>query len=224
MNRFFHLITTIANAFKKQKAFVLTFTLLFSIPVLNACTPIGVVVGAGATAGSMALEERGFKQGSKDLAMGLEINKLLVEKDSALFLNVGVTVHEARILLTGAVSDQDSRLSALAIVWKIDGVEEVINEIQITEEGGILDRSRDTIVKVKLASTLTFDEEVHAVNYYSSVVNGTVYLFGIAQDEKEIARVIDHAKQLSYVRRVVSHMRLKNDPDRIAWLVKNKVE
>ena len=35
---------------------------------------------------------------------------------------------------------------------------------------------------------------------------------GIAQDQAEIDRVTTHARQVRYVRRVVSHVRLKNDP------------
>jgi hypothetical protein len=37
---------------------------------------------------------------------------------------------------------------------------------------------------------------------------------GIAQDQTEIDRVTIHARQVRYVRRVVSHVRLKNDPRR----------
>lgn len=213
-------VDTQAYSSVRKSIFISIVICLFSL-ILSGCTAIGVVVGAGAAAGSMALEERGFEQGTIDRAMGLEINKLLADKNNDLFLNVSITVVEGRVLLTGAVNDQESRISVLQTAWKVDGVDEVINEIQITQDGGILNLSRDTLVKGELVAAITFDKNVHAVNYYTSVVNGTVYLFGIAQDSKEVERVIDHAKQLSYVRRVISQMRLKDDPDRLAWLEKH---
>ena len=37
---------------------------------------------------------------------------------------------------------------------------------------------------------------------------------GIAQDSAELERVTNHARQVRYVRRVVNHARLKNDPRR----------
>jgi osmotically-inducible protein OsmY len=41
-------------------------------------------------------------------------------------------------------------------------------------------------------------------------VNGTVYVMGIAQSQAEVDRVRDHARQLAYVRRVVSYVRVKD--------------
>ena len=52
------------------------------------------------------------------------------------------------------------------------------------------------------------------INYTIETVNRIVYLMGIAQDQAEIDRVTTHARQVRYVRRVVSHVQLKNDPHR----------
>ena len=45
-------------------------------------------------------------------------------------------------------------------------------------------------------------------------MNGTVYLIGVAQSQKELDRVRDHARQIRYVRRIVSHVRIK---EREGW-------
>ena len=45
-------------------------------------------------------------------------------------------------------------------------------------------------------------------------MNGTVYLMGIAQNQAELNRVKNHARGLDYVRRVISHVRLKKPPMR----------
>ena len=51
---------------------------------------------------------------------------------------------------------------------------------------------------------------VYSINYTIDTVNGTVYLLGIAQDATELQRVRAHARALDYVRRVISHVRVKS--------------
>lgn len=181
---------------------------------VSGCTPLGAAIGAGAMAGSVAMEERSMKDSIRDRGIILEINDLLAKKSGSLFTNVSVDVVEGRVLLTGAVASQEDRLEALKLAWQVDDVEEVINEIQVTEKGGITNLSRDTLINTRLSSAMTFDRRIQAVNYEISVVNGTVYLFGIAESQAEVDRVIAHARELPYVRHIVSHMRMKNDPAR----------
>ena len=40
-------------------------------------------------------------------------------------------------------------------------------------------------------------------------VNGIVYLIGIAQNQKELDRVLAHAREINYVRNIISHVRVK---------------
>ena len=56
-----------------------------------------------------------------------------------------------------------------------------------------------------------FDSKIKAINYAIDTVNGTVYLMGVAQNEWELSLVSNHARSLDYVRRVVSHVRIKSD-------------
>jgi osmotically-inducible protein OsmY len=41
------------------------------------------------------------------------------------------------------------------------------------------------------------------------VENGVVYLMGIAQDRAELDRVVDHARNIGLVTKVVSYVRIK---------------
>ena len=195
--------------------------LWFALVVLilgAGCSPIGLAVGAGATAGSVAMEERSFSDSINDREMLLAINKRLADESTDLFANVSVDVVEGRVLLTGAVAEQEMRINAVRLAWQVDDVAEVINEIQITEGGDLFDTGRDALVATKLGAALTLDRRVQAVNYEISATNGTVYLFGIAQNRAEVERVIAHAREQSYVRRIVDHMILKDDPVRQARL------
>lgn len=190
--------------------------LLLSLPVLAGCTPVGVVVGAGATAGSIALEERGFEQGVKDRATEAAIAKQLLDFEFDAFRHINIEVVENRVLLTGVVAQQDHRVEAVKIAWAREGVTDVINEVIVGDAKSLLDSSKDAWIVAQLRTAVTLDEQIKAVNYSFEAVGGIVYLFGIAQNEAEIKRVTAHAREIDSVRRVVSHhMLLKSDPRRV---------
>lgn len=189
---------------------------------LSACAPLGIAVGAGAAGGAMALEERGFTASARDKITGTTIEKKLIDHSFELFRNVGVTVIEDRVYLTGVVATQDQRIEAAKIAWGTDRVRDVVNEIEIGERGDLIDSGRDQAIETKLSSILTFDGQVSAVNYSIEAVNGTVYIFGIAQSEAEIERIKSQARGVANVRRIVSHAVLKNDPARQEWLRKQE--
>src|SRR6185503_5326815 len=77
---------------------------------LAACSPVGMAVGAGATAVNMAMEERGFGNAVRDNVIWTDINGRLLNKDPKLFQNVNLQVQEGRVLLTGFVQQPEDRV------------------------------------------------------------------------------------------------------------------
>ncbi|MEE2722499.1 MAG: BON domain-containing protein, partial [Pseudomonadota bacterium] len=84
-----------------------------------------------------------------------------------------------------------------------------INEIEVAESGGLTGYGRDIWISTRLQSALLFDKQVSSINYSIKTVRGTVYLIGIAQSRMELDRVINHARSLDYVRKVVNHVKIK---------------
>jgi osmotically-inducible protein OsmY len=174
---------------------------------LGGCA--GIAIGAGATVATAAVDERGVKGTANDLATATSITAIWVKHDSSLATDLDVTVSQGRALLTGTVTTQARRLEAVRLAWRAAGVKTVINEIQVRGAGGISGYARDGWITTQIVSRLSFDRRVNQINYTVETVNGIVYLMGIAQDQAEIDRVANHARQVRYVRRVVSHVRLK---------------
>lgn len=185
--------------------------LCFMALSLSACTT-GPVVGAAATAGVTIAQERSAGSAIDDGVIAFTINERLFNFHVDLFQAVGVEVYEGRVLLTGGVPRPDDRIEAVRIAWLADGVTEVLNEIQVTDQGGIVNYARDVWITTQLRSKLLLDKEVHAINYNVETVNGVVYLIGIAQDQGELERVTNHARTIGNVIKVVSHARLKDEP------------
>ena len=177
-----------------------------------ACSPTGMAVGGAAAAGVAASEERGLQGALDDTEIRLQINHLWLQESEALFREVNLQVQEGRVLLSGNVPDPETRVTAVRLAWQADGVREVINEIEVADTSSLTDLARDTWIATKLKTRLLLDRDVFSINYSIEVVNGTVYLMGIAQNQAELDRVIGHAKDVAYVRRVVSYVRLKDAP------------
>ena len=181
---------------------------------LGGCTPVGVAIGAGATAATAASQERGFQGALQDTETRLDINHLFLQESQTLFTDINLQVQEGRVLLTGAVEKPETELMAVRLAWQGKGVREVINEIDVTDQSSVGDVARDLWIETQLEGKLLIDSGVTSINYSVESVNNTVYLMGIAQDQNELTRVIGHAKDISYVRGVVNYVRLKDDPAR----------
>jgi len=177
---------------------------------LSGCTPAGVAVGAAASAGVVAAQERPVSAAIDDVATEVEINALYLEHSTTLFIDVSVDSVEGRVLLTGKVEKPDTRIDAARLAWQAGGVLEVMNEIEVTDQSGLLDYTRDVWISTQLRSELLLDKHVRSINYSVETVNGVVYLMGVAQHQSELERVVGHARDIAYVRRIVSYVRLKD--------------
>ena len=185
--------------------------LVASALVLGACQSL--LVGGAAVVGVAAVQERSVGAALDDATIQLLINQKLLETDEVLFLRVGIEVVEKRVLLTGSVNIPDDRVKAVRAAWQVDGVREVLNEIQIAERD-TLSYLNDARITAQLRFQMLTDAEVADVNYSVDTVNGTVYLMGIAVDQAELDRVSDYARAISGVENVISHVRLSDDPRR----------
>lgn len=188
--------------------------------LLGACSPVGIAVGGAAVAGTTAMQERGFEQALSDKGTELSIQRRVIDADFDTFRRVDVSVVEGRVLLTGVVPKAEDRVRAVRAAWRTDGVVEVINEIQVGEPADMVGSGFDLKIEKALELALTLDRDVQAVNYIPDSADGTLFLIGIAQSQAELDRVIAHAREVERVRRVVSHVQIKDSPARQAVLAR----
>lgn len=175
--------------------------------VLPSCTPIGVATGAAATTGVAAAREGGIRGTLSDVRIAALIQDAWFKYDLETFSKLSVTVTQGRALITGVVQNPEQRLEAVRLAWQVEDVQQVINEIQVTDSEGISTFARDKWVTTRLRTALTFDGDVQSINYSIDTVHGTVYLMGIAQDQAELNQVIETARTIPDVKRVVSYVK-----------------
>jgi osmotically-inducible protein OsmY len=184
------------------------------LPLLAGCTAWGMALGGGATAATAGSEERGFGQAVNDNGIMLGITNAMLQTDANMLHQVDVEVHEGRVLLAGRVDKPETRVTAVRLAWQQPNVVEVIDQIKVAESESLGEYAHDVWLAQELRNTLLIDSRVRSINYNVDCVAGTIYLMGVAQNQAELQRVIDHARDISYVRGVVSFVRLKNDSAR----------
>jgi len=182
----------------------------------SGCTTLGVAVGAGAAAGVAVAEERSVEDAAKDTKIAFVIGEALFQTQiDDLFRPINIDVVEGRVMLTGMVKTQELADKAGEIAWKAEGVRHVYNDIQVGD-GSLVDPVRDRWITTTLRSRLLADGSVYDINYSITTVAGVIHLIGIARDEAEHDRVRAYARDIAHVRRVVDHVLLKSDPQRLA--------
>ncbi len=197
---------TIRLAVSRTKLFVV-IAAVFAMTNLTGC--VGMIIGGAATAGVAAYQERGIKGFAADTETATKVRTKILEADNQLFNDVGVEVYEGRVLLTGRVPSEEKRAEAVKISWSVVDVKDVINEVAVSENP-FSDLANDTWITTKLKSKMTFDKDILAINYSIETVGAVIYLIGIAQDKAELQRVLNHARSIDYVKRVVNHVRIKD--------------
>jgi len=202
MNRY----TLFSHRTRQMTRFLAPVLAVAVVLQLTGC--VGMVVGGAATAGVAAYQERGVKGVAIDTATATKIRAKLLEEDKNLFGDVGLEVYEGRVLLTGRVPTEEMRAQAVRIAWSVADVKDVINEVVISPNP-LSDMANDTWITTQLKTTMTLDTEILAINYSIETVGGVIYLIGIAQNDAELQRVINHARAIKYVKRVVNHVRVK---------------
>ncbi len=178
-----------------------------TILALNGCIPI--VGAAAATTGVFASQDRTIGNAIDDKTVWAKIKDQYIQSPNRQLLSgVNVEVIQGRVLLSGSVDTQDSSVKAVELTWKVNGVKEVINEIQVRKKSA-KNFALDSWVTTQVKSRLLANENVRSINYHVETVNGVVYLFGLAKTQSELEAATRAAATVPEVKKVVSHVRIE---------------
>ena len=177
--------------------------------LFSGCAP--AVVGVGTAAVAASSTEKGITTSVSDGLVFTKIQDNFLKTDATLSQFVDVHVNDGAVLLTGKVKTPEEKVLATKLTWEVRGVREVVNEIQVTDKSSIKDVAKDLAASAQLRGKLIADNSVSSLNFSIDVVNGTVYLSGVAADAEEMNRVVSHARELRFAQQVVNYITLRTD-------------
>ncbi|MEM9169841.1 MAG: BON domain-containing protein [Pseudomonadota bacterium] len=130
--------------------------------------------------------------------------------------DIDITMYEGRLMLTGTMRTEDGRQRLVSRAWKADNVRQVVDEIVVSQKTRFGQGLADTRIDQSVKSKLLGDRGVTSGDFKLAVSNGVVFILGVARDQIELDRVLNHARSTSGVKKVVSHVIYQDDPARLS--------
>ncbi|XDZ62342.1 BON domain-containing protein [Alphaproteobacteria bacterium LSUCC0396] len=176
---------------------------------LSGCA--SAVIGVGTAAVAASTTEKGLSTSVADTQIHAKLTDRFVNTDFSLVTAVDITVNDGAVLMTGKVKTPEEKILATRLAWEIFGVREVVNELQVTDTSSIKDIAKDLAASATLRTKLITDSNISSLNFSIDVVNGTVYLSGVAANAEEMNRVVAHARDIRFTQQVVNYITLQSD-------------
>ena len=183
--------------------------LLLCALALSGCA--GAVVGVGTAAVAASTTEKGFSTSVSDGVIFAKLKDRFMQVNASLLTSIDVTVNDGAVLFTGKVKTPEDKIEATKLAWEIKGVREVVNELQVIDNSSIKDLAKDLAATATLRGKMIADKDISSLNFSIDVVNGIVYLSGVASTPEEMNKVVSHAKTLRFAQQVVSYIILAKD-------------
>ena len=177
--------------------------------LLSGCLLPLAAAGAGASIGYVATEDRSMRENVDDAVLYATINKAWVNYNSALNDDLDCHAYQARVLVTGRVPSKAWREEAIAAPTRSRASRRSMTRSRSARASGFANNVHDGYITQQLKAELLADSDVHSNNYIVTTTNGVVFIIGTARDQAEIDRVVDHARNIDEVKRIVSYIRIR---------------
>ena len=167
--------------------------------------------GIFGTGVSIALDPRSIGTQIDDNIMQKNLSSRLLLKDKKYVLSVNTKVLDGRIFITGKVDDPEEKLQITKMAWETNGVRSVKNNIIIKEEFNFKQSAKDLLITSQLRTAMIVNKKIKSTNYNIDTYKKKIYIYGIAQDKDEMKQVIQEAKSILDVDKVVASILLVED-------------
>lgn len=170
---------------------------------LNACQLIGTVATGVRKVVVLISDDRPIQKDIEDTQINLNIRQKFVQENAQLGIDIDVLVFEGKVLLTGVLPNEQLKDKIVLIAWQTEGVQKVYDYIRIGEQPSLLQVNQEAALSAKIRTQLTLLKSVQSSNYKIQMENGTVFVMGIAQNQKELDAVETTIKSTVGVEKIV---------------------
>ena len=189
----------------------LSIVFITFLSFLYSCSPSGILATSGGTAMVVAEGDRSIGTVVDDATIKVNIAAKFINAGNNLFVDINTTVLEGRILLTGLVDNQEIRIDAVRLVWEVEGVKEVINEIEIGNRSSIKDYANDIWINTQAKGVAAKTIGLRSVAYNFETINGKVYIAGISSKPDQVEDLVEALKTIKGVKEIVNYVIIKSN-------------
>ena len=183
----------------------------FILFFLNACTPANILGTGAGSAMVIAEGDRSMGTVIDDATIKVNIAAKFISSEDNLFVDVSTTVLNGRVLMTGLVDNQEVRIDAVRRVWEVEGVQEVINEIQIGNRASLKEYANDVWINTQAKAVAAKAVGLRVVAYNFETIQGKVYIAGITSRPEQLEDLINAVKTIKGVKEIVNYVIIKEN-------------
>ena len=187
--------------------------ILFILLLLSACvgSSSSGIFGTGV---SVALDPRTLGTQIDDSIMQKNLVARLALTEKKYLVKITVKVLDGRIFLGGKVDVPEEKLVITKLAWETKGTRSVKNNIAIKQKFSFKNTAMDILVTSQLRTALILNKNVKAANFNIDTINRKTYVFGIAHTENEKKEIIQEAKQIVDLEKLVTSILMVSDLSR----------
>ena len=176
---------------------------------LQSCAPLIGTVGMVSL--GAASKEKGIGTTLNDNIIKTKISNFIFKLNENFVKDIKIFVNDGSVLLTGKVKKPSEKIELTKLAWTVKGVNEVNNELQITDTSLIKNIARDLASMGEIRARIMSDKKINSINFSIDVVNDKAYLTGVASNKEEMLLVKNHASRARFVKEVYNYIILNDD-------------
>ena len=192
--------------FKKLIKIFITPATLIIFFINYGCSPANILATGGGSALVVAEGERSMGAVIDDASIKVNIAAKFLNAENNLFVNVNTSILEGRVLLTGLVDNQEIRIDAVRLVWEVEGVQEVINEIEIGNRSSLKDYASDLWINTQARAVAAKTVGIKAITFNFETIQGKIYIAGISSRPELLDEMILALKNIKGVSEIVNYV------------------
>ena len=192
--------------FKKYIKIIFLCNVLILSAITYGCSPANLLASGGGTVMVVAEGERSLGAVVDDTTIKVNIAAKFINAGNNLFVNINTSILEGRVLLTGLVDNQEIRIEAVRLVWEVEGVKEVINEIEIGNRSGLKDYASDLWINTQARGMAAKTVGLRSVGYNFETIQGKLYVAGITSNPEQLGSLIEALKTIKGVKEIVNYV------------------
>ena len=194
---------------KKILSFITGLFLMIFFSFIYSCSPSGILATGGGTAMVVAEGDRSLGTVVDDATIKVNISAKFLDAGNNLFININTTVLEGRVLLTGLVNNQEERIEAVRLVWEVEGISEIINEIEIGNRESIKDYANDLWINTQAKGLAAKTIGLRSVGYNFETIKGKIYVAGITSRPDQLEELVNALKTIKGVKEIINYVIIK---------------
>ena len=183
----------------------LIFLLITSINFFG-CSPANILAGGASTGMVVAEGDRSIGAVVDDATIKINIAAKFINSNDNLFVDVSSTVLDGRVLLTGLVDNQEIRIDAVRLVWEVEGVKEIINEIEIGNRTTLKDYASDLWINTQARAIAAKTVGIKSITFNFETIQGKIYIAGITTRPDLLDEMIVALKNIKGVNEIVNYV------------------